>query len=320
MKASKMDQRRYYRGVPTVNFDLIKEFVLAMVVIGVVAMGLAFALSSPDDPSVTIKSWAVADPVDFVTTASAELAGTSDSAVYGPPYTDGSDAVQAIGPFVPQKWAGDALHLDTAQEFVLGPLSSMSGGDSSLAGALSTYKAATSDQQQTWITNYTDALANATVTNGAVTVATGDYGPVPALMSSELKLAQNGSLDGILLTSPGRFYQTNYTAPLLFMGDGGYLAGLVEQQHLLGSQWGMMNETGQYPGSSWLWLYTLWYQVPPFNTADNADLLIVLLMGFLTAVLAFVPFIPILRDIPRWIPIHRLIWRRSHYTPHTRET
>jgi hypothetical protein len=27
--------------------------------------------------------------------------------------------------------------------------------------------------------------------------------------------------------------------------------------------------------------------------------------------LALVPFIPILRDIPRWIPLHRLIWRRS---------
>jgi UPF0716 family protein affecting phage T7 exclusion len=34
-------------------------------------------------------------------------------------------------------------------------------------------------------------------------------------------------------------------------------------------------------------------------------------MGFLTLILALVPFIPILRDIPRWIPIHRLIWRRS---------
>jgi hypothetical protein len=27
-----------------------------------------------------------------------------------------------------------------------------------------------------------------------------------------------------------------------------------------------------------------------------------------------VPFTPILRDIPRWIPIHRLIWRQ-YYAP-----
>ncbi len=33
----------------------------------------------------------------------------------------------------------------------------------------------------------------------------------------------------------------------------------------------MMNETGSYPGQVWLWLYTFWYQVPPFNTSVNAD-------------------------------------------------
>ena len=73
----------------------------------------------------------------------------------------------------------------------------------------------------------------------------------------------------------------------------------------------MMNETGNYPGQVWLMPVSLWYQIPPFDTAPNADLLIVLLVGVLLLVLVFVPFIPILRDIPRWVPIHRLIWRRS---------
>jgi hypothetical protein len=36
------------------------------------------------------------------------------------------------------------------------------------------------------------------------------------------------------------------------------------------------------------------------------------MMGVLTALLALVPFVPGLRDIPRYIPIYRLIWRR-HY-------
>ena len=27
----------------------------------------------------------------------------------------------------------------------------------------------------------------------------------------------------------------------------------------------MMNETGSYPGQVWLWLYTFWYQIEPFN-------------------------------------------------------
>ncbi|MDQ6713503.1 MAG: hypothetical protein M3Z28_10010, partial [Candidatus Dormibacteraeota bacterium] len=100
--------------------------------------------------------------------------------------------------------------------------------------------------------------------------------------------------------------------PLLFMADGTYLAGLANQQHLSGSQWGMMNETGQYPGQSWLWLYTVWYQIPPFNTAPNGDLLVIILMGVLTLGLLLVPFIPGLRDIPRLVPIYRLVWRRYY--------
>ncbi|MGD0248035.1 MAG: hypothetical protein ABSB75_03180 [Candidatus Limnocylindrales bacterium] len=311
MKPKQLDQDRYYAGVPWVAYDLVKELVLATVAIGVIALVLSFGLSSPDYPSVTIKSWATADPVDFVTTATAELAGTSDSALYGPPYTNGSDSVQAIGPFAPQQWAGNAMHLDTAQEFVLGPLTTISAGDSALSNAISTYKSAGSDQQQAWLSAYTDALGSATVQNGAVAVAEGDYGPVQTLMQKLLIMAQSGSLDGVLLSSPGAFFQTNYSAPLLFMGDGSYVAGLAEQQNLQGDQWGVMNETGSYPGQTWLWLFSMWYQVPPFNTAANADILVVLTVGILTLLLALIPYIPILRDIPRWIPIHRLIWRHS---------
>ena len=36
----------------------------------------------------------------------------------------------------------------------------------------------------------------------------------------------------------------------------------------------MMNETGNYPGQPWMWLYTFWYQVKPFSTSDNADALV----------------------------------------------
>ena len=32
------------------------------------------------------------------------------------------------------------------------------------------------------------------------------------------------------------------------MADGGLLEKRAEAQHLLGEQWGMMNETGSYPG------------------------------------------------------------------------
>jgi hypothetical protein len=71
----------------------------------------------------------------------------------------------------------------------------------------------------------------------------------------------------------------------------------------------MMNETGSYPRQTWLWLYTLWYQIPPYNGNTNADLMVVLTMLVLSLALVLVPFIPGLRDIPRWFPVHRIIWR-----------
>jgi hypothetical protein len=41
----------------------------------------------------------------------------------------------------------------------------------------------------------------------------------------------------------------------------------------------------------------------------NADLLVVLTMTVLSLALVLVPFIPVVRDIPRWVPVHKLIWR-----------
>jgi hypothetical protein len=304
-------QDRYYAGIKMIRYDLIKEFVLAFLVVSIAVVGLAAVFSSPDDPAVTIQAWATKDPVDFVTTAASELAYTSGTAQYGPPYTNTADAAQAVGPIAPQSWAGVGTPIDTAQDFVLKPLAYAAVGNPTLTAALGKYGAATADQQQTWLTNYSTALGNATVVSDEVSVVAGDYGPVPDLMAGLLGLARTGALDGLLLSS-GNLYQTDFTRPLLFMSDGNYLPGLAADQHLTGDQWGMMNETGLYPGQTWLWLFSFWYQVPPFNTAANTDLLVILLMIGLTALLALVPFIPILRDIPRWVPVHRLIWRRYY--------
>jgi hypothetical protein len=76
-----------------------------------------------------------------------------------------------------------------------------------------------------------------------------------------------------------------------------------------------MNETGSYPGQPWLWLSTLWYQVPRFATSDNVDMIAVALTGLAVTLLLLVPFIPGPRDIPRLIPLHRLIWRNYGTSP-----
>jgi hypothetical protein len=316
----KVDKQAYYRGVAMVPYDLIKELSIAMVGVLALVLLLSVVLSSPDVPSVTIQSWAKSDPVDFVTTATGELAGTTGVAGYGPPYNTGSGSVQTLWFLDPQEWAGVHVPTNAANDFVLEPLSQSAVGDSALSAALATYNGASGTQQTTWLTAYGTALAKATVSSdGAVVVASGDDGPVPVLMGRMLTLARSGGLDALLLTS-NHFYQTDFSRPLLFLTDGGYLANLADAQKLTGSQWGMMNETGRYPGQAWLWLYTMWYQVPPFNSdtgflgvsSANTDLAVVVVMLVLSLLLIFVPFIPGLRDLPRWIPIHRFIWRR-HY-------
>jgi hypothetical protein len=191
---------------------------------------------------------------------------------------------------------------------VLTPLRSLTS-QPALQAALSTHEAAPARTQTGWSTAYEAALANASATpTGAVAVKPGHYGPLPTMMSSLLTFAQSGGLDGALLTSR-QFYQTDYTKPLLFLADGGVLASRAQQQHLLGTQWGLMNETGSYPGQTWLWLYTFWYQIKPFSTSTNADILVLAVMAALSLALILIPFLPGIRDLPRRIPIYKLIWR-----------
>ena len=321
MKSMGATQEQYYRGVRLVPYDLVKELVLALAGVGALVLLLAAFLSSPDVAPVTIADWAKADPVDLVTTATGELAGSTTTAGYGQPYNSTPDAAQMWGPIAPQDWFGVRIPVDAGDAFVLQPLQRASYSNTELGAALANWHGATADQQAGWLDSYTKALAEATVSDGKVSVASGDYGPLPVMMSNLLGIAQSGGLDGLLVIN-GRFYQTDYTQPLLFMGDGEYLGGLAEKANLTGSLWGMMNETGMYPGQTWLWLYTMWYQVFPFNSdtgfiglnGGNADLGIIILMTVLTIALALVPLIPVLRDIPRWIPIHRLIWR-EYYAP-----
>ena len=321
MKSMGATQEQYYRGVRLVPYDLVKELVLALAGVGALVLLLAAFLSSPDVAPVTIADWATADPVDLVTTATGELAGSTTTAGYGQPYNSTPDAAQMWGPIAPQDWFGVRIPVDAGDAFVLQPLQRASYSNTELGAALANWHGATADQQAGWLDSYTKALAEATVSDGKVSVASGDYGPLPVMMSNLLGIAQSGGLDGLLVIN-GRFYQTDYTQPLLFMGDGEYLGGLAEKANLTGSLWGMMNETGMYPGQTWLWLYTMWYQVFPFNSdtgfiglnGGNADLGIIILMTVLTTALALVPLIPVLRDIPRWIPIHRLIWR-EYYAP-----
>ncbi len=290
-------------------YDIIKEGTIALVVVGVLTVLLSVFFGSPDEAAVTVKKWANANPIDFATTAANELNGTSLTAGYGPPYNHAAIG-QKLGPLSLAKWAGVRIPINPVSDFVIKPLESMPS-QPVLQQNLAMWSSASSSTQSGWVTDYVKAVPKMTFVNGHVVVPTTNAGPVSVLVDNLTQMARSGALDQALVTGGG-YYTTDYTKPLLFLADGTYLAGLAANQHLTGTQWGMMNETGQYPGQAWLWLYTFWYQIRPYSASTNADVLVWGTMMALSAVLLFLPLIPGLRAIPRKVKVYRLIWR-EHY-------
>ena len=292
---------------PTRRYDIVKEGIVAVAVVVILVVALAGILSSPDEPPVTVQSWSKVAPADFMATAASELAGTSETATYGPPYNNGSTSVQRIGVSW-QMLAGVRLPIHPAETFVLVPLSKLAPSNAAVRSALAHYRAASVDTQKAWANAYLKAVDHVTFHGGVPFVPRANDGPVPILIAGELSMAQGGTLDADLLAQQP-FYGTNYTKPLLFLEDGNYFSSLAQAQHLTGSQWGVMNETGSYPGQPWLWLYTLWYQIPGWRTSSNIDLIAIYMTGLATILLLCVPVIPGLRNVPELIPVHRLVWR-----------
>ncbi len=305
------DQVSYYRGLRLMPYDLIREGVIALVAVFVLVVVFAGFLSSPDEPPLTLQQYAQQNPVGFVTTAMKELSGTGVIAQYGPPYNQGTGSVQSLGPISLQQLASVTIPIDTAHVYVLDPLAIAAQSDPQAAVVLQAFTRAGAKQQATWEDTYTKALGKATGSNGHVVVPGGDDGPLPAMMDHLLTLGTSGALDGLLLRSGG-FYQNDFTKPLLFLSEDA-LPTKAAQFNLLGSQWGVMNETGNYPGQAWLWLYTFWYQIPPYNTSSNADALVLVTMGILSAILVLFPFLPYLNRLPYFLGVHRLIWREYYH-------
>lgn len=291
---------------PKRPYDLVKELVIALIVVSVLVGACAAIFGSPDERAITLQDWAQNAPSDFVTTTTGELAGTTISAAYGAPYNDASEGL-SLGPLKLQKWFGVTIPVDPKFDFVIAPLAYSK--DAAVPAGLARWNGASADQQSKWANDYASAIEKAG--DSSQVAASDAYGPVPAMAAGLLTLAQDGNLDG-LLTTEATPYPSDFTKPMLFLADGGYLDELGAAQHLHGDQWGMMNETGSYPGQSWLWLFSLWYQVEPFKSSENADAQIFFLLLLLNLGFIFMPKIPFINRLPRLIPFHRLIWRRYY--------
>ena len=297
------------RGVPMNPYDLIREGLIVFGVLAVLIIVLAIVLGSPDYPTVRAEDIANHQPIAYLKTSANILAGNSEIQDYGPPYTQNNANAQEVLGVAPATWFGVTIPIDPIQDFILKPLKEMAVFDSSVANALQTYQSASSDQQQSWLKAYLAGLDKATVMNGEVQIPNGDYGPVPVMMDGMLELGRAGLLEGALETNDLLPYTLNFTRSLLYF-QGDVYHNVAASLNMLGETWGISHETGPFPGAWWLWPYTFLYQVPPMSNSPNGDLQVVLIvLVALVLVPIFLPFIPILNRIPRWLGIYKLIWR-----------
>ena len=282
-----------------------KRLFIAVGVVAALAILLTILFSSPDDKPSTIKQWSVQKPADFVTTATdASSGGTSGTAEYGPPYNHNARRPARAVP-APAEMAGCRHPIDTEKDFVVGPLESDPERPRTESRGRDVQGRAGKDEkgmdrklrasglEETGLPKKKRSRRARPVTSPDVRQPTatrarsGDDGKPPGARPERRRRRQ-------LLNASNQFFQTDYTKPLLFMADGGLLEERAHEQHLLGAQWGMMNETGSYPGQVWLWLYSFWYQIEPFTTSqsENADILVMMIMGVLSLIFICIPFIP----------------------------
>ena len=296
-------------GVPMNPYDLIREGMIVFGILAALIFVLAIVLGSPDYPTVRAEDIANRQPIAYLKTSANILAGNSEIQNYGPPYTrDNANAQEVLG-VAPATWFGVTIPVNPIQDFILKPLKEMAVFDTNVAKALQTYQAASPDQQQSWLKAYLAGLDKATLKNGEVQIPNGDYGPVPAMMNGMLDLGRAGLLEGALESNELLPYNLNFTRSLLYFQDDVY-HNVAASLNMLGETWGISHETGSYPGAWWLWPYTFLYQVPPMSDSPNGDLQVVLIvLVALVLVPIFLPFIPILNRIPRWLGIYKLIWR-----------
>jgi hypothetical protein len=296
------------------RYDLIKEGLVAFVIVGIVLVVLTTLFGSPKLAGVSIKTWAENAPKDFTATALTELVGTSESAGYGPPYNNpdlgccGNGQLQYLGPFSIQKILGVTIPVNATEDLFMKPLRAIAVVSPGAKGALDQWSSATAEQRTAW----SNAAQKATLSIEGATVKLdgGDSGPIPAMLTEMLAGARAGIVDSQLIDRPGSLYSMDYTKVLLYLGDGNYINEVGAKYTLGGQKWGVTNEIGSWPGQPWLWVYSLFYQIPPWvNYSQGSDIIVIATVTVIFLAFLLLPLIPGLRDIPRWIGAYRLIWR-----------
>ena len=273
--------------------------IIAVVLLVVVAI-LAAAVGSPNWPRDTIAAVSKADPGGAILAFTMELDGTSSSAANAQEFGMG----------------------DPGQVFVLNPLrqyASLLGSD--VQQAIGAYDAASSDQQQNWASTYDQALGTITPSGGGgmnddsgmatpspdyskIDTLQGDFGPIPALVTADLQLAQQSYLEEYLQSvDPGHsFHLVN-----IWLYDHPQMLNTAVDQGLTDDQWGMVKERG-FPVGPWYLFVPAVFHVYFPGGADGPGFVLWNLL-FAALLLFFVPLVPGVRDLPRYLKFYRFIYR-----------
>ena len=298
----------YLRGVPMKPYDLVREGLIALAFMAALVIVLALVFKSLDAPTVRGEDVAKNHPLAYMKTVADLLSGESALESYGPPYTADKENIQRIVGPGPAAILGVTLPIDAEKDLVIAPLERAAVLNKDVAAALAVWKAASEDARKAWTKAYGDALDKAQEAGGLVKVPLGDYGPVPVMAMGMLDLGRAGLLEGALTSGEGLPYTLDGTKAMLFFQED-VDQGIAYGYDMHGSQWGITHEVGNLPGPWWLWPYAIWYQIPPLTTAPNADVIVGSLMLLFFLLLLFAPFIPVLKHLPKWIPIYRIVWR-----------
>jgi hypothetical protein len=218
-------------------YDLLKELTVSGLIVVLLVVAASVVFASPDPPPATFREWSQQAPKDFSRTTLEEIKQTSLSATYGPPYqtTEQSGSTQGFGPLSPERWFGEAIPVNTWQDFVARPLRST--GRPQVVRAIDEWDSATAAQQATWgdatrsALDVWDPTAATPPEGGESTVVLElprDSGPLAVLLPAQLDMAQTGALDAALLADTATrssggtvWYSNDQTRALLYFGDSG---------------------------------------------------------------------------------------------------
>ena len=206
---------------PTRRYDILKEATVATWSPPSWSLPWPACCPPPTIPPVTIATWAKVAPADFVATAASELAGTSETAIYGPPYNSARGSTQSLL-FSPANHHRCAPAHRRGADFVLSPLEKIAPTDPALAAALHRYNSA-SPAEQAVEHGVRQGSDQGPIPRRRCRRARGRRRANPGADRQRVALARSGALDSDLISNQA-FYGTNFTKPLLFLEDGQYFA------------------------------------------------------------------------------------------------